>query len=102
MAWTGCYMLGADMSKWENIGDIIDMSKPKSKARIKVGSTLSFSQEGSLHHYKVMKLPANGNVWVRRITLMSQDNFKNHYGHNVDTTQTPMWCTDCETPIDSR
>lgn len=86
---------------WQNIGDLLDPHKRKVRD-LKIGQTLTFSQEGSLHHYKIMKIPGNGNVWVRRVTLMSDENFKSHYGHNVDTTQTPMWCTDCEMPVDGK
>lgn len=87
---------------WENIADLIDLSKPEAKKNVKVGKTLTFKTEGSLHHYKVMQLPKNGNIWVKRITLMSEANFKSHYGHNVDTTQVPMWCTDCDEPVDNQ
>lgn len=89
------------MSNWQNISDIIDMSKPKAQRDIFVGATLTFNYEGSLHSYKVMKLPKNGNVWVRPITLINPD----HYNHDVIVTDEAIekygayYCNDCQVPV---
>lgn len=74
------------MSKWENISDIIDMSKPASKRDITVGKILTFNYEGSIHSYKVMMLPANGNVWVRPINTLTGDEMNAHYSCEIDAT----------------
>ena len=89
------------MSKWINIGDIIDMSTEKSQRDIKVGITLTFNQEGSIHSYKVMKLGKDGNVWVRPINLMDP----NHYEHDVDGSDETVekygvpYCRNCDNPV---
>lgn len=86
---------------WIDISDIIDMSKPKAQKDVIVGATLTFNYEGSLHSYKVMRLPKNGRVWVKPILLINPD----HYGHNVDVTDEAVkeygtyYCSDCETPV---
>jgi hypothetical protein len=89
------------MSNWQDISDIIDMSKPRAQRDIVVGKVLTFNQEGSLHSYKVMRLPKNGRVWVRPITLMNPD----HYGHDVNMTDETVkiygtyFCEDCGVPV---
>lgn len=93
------------MSSWDEISDIIDMSKPAAQEKIKVGTVLTFNQEGSIHSYKVMKLPKSGKVWVKRITTMTGDELNSHMGHEVDATNEAqlehggVWCETCQTVI---
>jgi len=69
------------MSEWQDISDIIS---DEGRAKLYVGQTLTFSQEGSLHSYKIMRMPKNDKIWVKRINLITADSMTSHTGHDVD------------------
>ena len=90
------------MSKLENVGDIFTT---EGKAKLKKGNVLGFIQEGKKVNYKVVSLPGNGNVWVRKIKLTNPLAMRTHHGHTIDTTNETVrefgapYCSDCEMPI---
>lgn len=77
-----------------------DIDLDTDKFRFHKGKVLRFKYEGSLTTIRITKIDRkNKRMWGQHIELVNPAIAKSHYGHNVDTTQVPMWCTDCDVPI---
>lgn len=72
---------------------------------LEVGQSLTFNFEGSKAYYKIMSLPKNGKIYIKRIYLTDPEDFKGHMGHAIDSSEKTQiakggpWCTDCEVLI---
>lgn len=93
------------MPKREEITDIVNDLKARYTPEnfkalgIKKGKVLRFDYEGSPVTLRITRV-AKDRYWAEHVELVDQKIVKSHYGHNVDATQTPPWCEDCEVPVD--
>lgn len=90
--------------KSEEITDIIDELKARytpenfKKMGIKKGKVLTFGTPEEPVVLEITKV-AKGRYWAQHIQLHEKSNVISHYRHNVDATEDPPYCTDCEVPV---
>jgi hypothetical protein len=85
------------MGKKEEISDIIS---EKGIIELKVGTVLKFDYEGSPIYIKVTRKDTkNMRIWGEHVTLGGMDEGMSHYGHEMDRTVDPIFCTDCQVPV---
>lgn len=75
--------------------ELTDMFTPAGIAAIKVGKVLRFNYEGSITNIKVTR-KTKDRIWGVHVEMIEYNQAMSHYGHNLDTTVTPVWCTDCD------
>lgn len=79
--------------------EITDLFRPEAIAKIKVGTVLKFNYEGTITTIKVTR-KTKDRIWGKHIKpLIPANEAMSHYGHNIDVTMTPVWCSDCEVPV---
>ncbi len=77
--------------------EITDLISEKGMANLKVGKILIFDRAT----IKVTRIDRkNKRIWGEHISLVDQTIVRTHYGHKVDATQKPPFCTDCELTVD--
>lgn len=55
------------MSNWVNLAEGVNLDLLETR---KVGDTLGFMQEGTVQHYKIVRInKKSGKYWARRVTL---------------------------------
>lgn len=78
--------------------ELTDMFKPEAIPKIKVGSVLKFEYEGSITCIRITRRTQT-RIWGVHVTLLDYNTMMSHYGHNLDATEEPTWCDDCECPV---
>lgn len=82
----------------EEITDLIADAayRPIKDGGIKPGQLLKFQYA----NIKVTKVDRkNKRVWGVHVQLSQHKNVSSHTGHDVDVTQNPPFCRDCEVPV---
>lgn len=78
--------------------EITDLFNPKAIPQIKVGTVFKFNYEGTITAIKVTR-KSKGRLWGVHVSLQPGKEAMTHYGHNIDVTSNPVWCSDCEMPV---
>lgn len=80
--------------------EITDLISDKGIMELKVGQVLGFNYEGSVTRIKVTKIDRkNMRIWGEHVDLIDVNTGMSHYGHDLDRTQSPPWCNDCQVPV---
>lgn len=88
------------MNKKEEITDMIT-DAAYDDPEFKKGLVLKFDYEGSKTSLKLTRVDRkNKRTWAEHINLIKMDQGMSHYGHEIDATQNPPYCTDCDEPVD--
>lgn len=69
------------------------------KLGIKKGKVLTFDYEGSPVVLEITRITKDKRYFAKHVELHEPNKVGSHYGHNVDATQNPPFCTDCEVPV---
>lgn len=79
----------------EEITDFIT-DKAYEDPKFKKGLVLRF-QKATIKITRVDR--KNKRTWGQHITMMPVSTAMGHYGHNIDLTVSPAYCTDCEVSL---
>jgi hypothetical protein len=80
---------------WEDISDILHKDGMK---KVKKGQILIFNDHGKITKLKIMRKYHDA-VWAMKVHTYDAQQMMTHYGHEVDVTIDPPYCSTCEVNI---